>query len=45
MPTHTLQADDLTVDTKSRQAWVSGREVQLTRKEYDSFLKDTDNLL
>ncbi len=35
MPTHTLQADDLTVDTKSRQAWVSGREVQLTRKEYD----------
>ncbi len=32
---HTLQADDLTVDTKSHQAWVSGREVQLTRKEYD----------
>ena len=35
MPAHTLQADDLTVDTKSRQAWVSGREVRLTRKEYD----------
>jgi len=34
-PTHTLQADDLTVDTESRQAWVSGREVRLTRKEYD----------
>ena len=35
IPSHTLQADDLTVDTKSRQAWVSGREVRLTRKEYD----------
>lgn len=35
VPAHTLQADDLTVDTKSRQAWVSGREVRLTRKEYD----------
>ena len=34
-PAHTLQADDLTVDTESRQAWVSGREVRLTRKEYD----------
>ena len=34
-PSHTLQADDLTVDTESRQAWVSGREVRLTRKEYD----------
>lgn len=32
---HTLQADDLTVDTESRRAWVSGREVRLTRKEYD----------
>lgn len=34
-PAHTIQADDLTVDTESRQAWVSGREVRLTRKEYD----------
>ncbi|HBA51239.1 MAG TPA: DNA-binding response regulator [Lachnospiraceae bacterium] len=34
-PAHTLQADDLTVDTESRQVWVSGREVRLTRKEYD----------
>lgn len=34
-PAHTLQVDDLTVDTESRQVWVSGREVRLTRKEYD----------
>lgn len=33
-PAHTLQADDLTLDMESRQAWVSGREVRLTRKEY-----------
>ena len=34
-PAHTIQADDLTVDMESRQAWVSGREIRLTRKEYD----------
>lgn len=33
--THTLQIDDLSVDMESRQVWVSGRNVQLTRKEYD----------
>ncbi len=33
--THTLQTEDLTVDMESRQVWVSGREVKLTRKEYD----------
>ena len=34
-PAHTLQTEDLTVDMESRQVWVSGREVRLTRKEYD----------
>lgn len=34
-PTHTLQVDDLTVDMKKHQVWVSGREIRLTRKEYD----------
>ena len=34
-PTHTLQTEDLMVDMESRQVWVSGREVRLTRKEYD----------
>lgn len=34
-PAHTLQTEDLTVDIESRQVWVSGREVKLTRKEYD----------
>ena len=33
-PAHTLQTEDLTLDTESRQVWVSGREVRLTRKEY-----------
>ena len=35
VPAHTLQVEDLTVDMESRQVWVSGREVRLTRKEYD----------
>ena len=34
-PTHTLQTEDLTVDIERHQVWVSGREVRLTRKEYD----------
>ena len=34
-PVHTLQTEDLTMDMESRQVWVSGREVRLTRKEYD----------
>ena len=34
-PVHTLRTEDLTMDMESRQVWVSGREVRLTRKEYD----------
>ena len=34
-PAHTLQTEDLTMDMESHQVWVSGREVRLTRKEYD----------
>lgn len=34
-PDHTLRTDDLSVDTESHMVWVSGREVRLTRKEYD----------
>lgn len=30
-----IHCDDLTVDTESRQVWISGKEIRLTSKEYD----------
>jgi two-component system response regulator RegX3 len=34
-PAEKLAAGDVTVDTAARRAWLSGRELSLTRKEFD----------